>query len=246
MLTTQAQEVPASGTEAGTPTNTVKVKARRNSGDQPYSHYFYYQGLVESYLPPRPHMIDFLYRISFTELSETEQDDYVPQGWAIALVGDGFEQTVPIARGGYFLLPKVSANHTGVTVMFKDQSDKAKIGIGWLVHVGPDQRLRYADFGKAMDEIHLAQHAMPYYHRALDATRSAKYDGLKACFFAPGGTLLIDGKPGAQATVGNCAIVKFDSAKTAGDHVIEFQGPLQLATIVETAPYRDAGNWTPP
>jgi hypothetical protein len=64
-----------------------------------------------------------------------------------------------------------------------------------------------------------------------------KYDTLKACFLEPGGQLLIQGQPVTEAIIGNCALLRFDPARAAGTDEIEFAGPLDVVTIVESRQY---------
>jgi hypothetical protein len=234
-LAARAQEASPPTPREGAAPEAVKVTARKNAGDLPYyEYYFREQGRWYKSLPPRPRMVDFLWRIRFAELSEPEQDAYVPQGWAVAMVGNGFEQTVPVARGGYFLLPVLPVGRWSATIMFKEQSKQGELGVAWMVRVDAAQRLSYADFEKALDEVHGAQNAIPLEWVHLNELRTAKYDGLKACFLDASGTALIDGKPAADATVGTCSILKFDPAKAGSGQVIEFRGPLQVVTVVDT------------
>ena len=88
-----------------------------------------------------------------------------------------------------------------------------------------------------MDEIHVIQKTIPIYHLRVRSVKQAKYDGIKACFRDPGGTVLIDGKPVADATIGNCGVLKFDAGKASHGGTIEFRGPLDIVTVVETADY---------
>jgi hypothetical protein len=236
-LPVRAEDAPPVPQKEGGPPRVFKITARKNAGNLPYGHYFYDQKLLDGYLPPRPRMVDFLWRISFIELSEPEQDAYQPKSWGVALVGDGFEQTLTIGRGGYFRLPELGVGRQDATIMFKEQSMPNVLKVAWVVKVGADQRLSYPEFREAVDEVHAAQRAMPFGYTPLKTERSARFDGLKACFLGAGGTLLIDGKPAADATVGHCSILKFDPARAHSDETIEFRGPLQIVTVVETAHY---------
>jgi hypothetical protein len=53
-------------------------------------------------------------------------------------------------------------------------------------------------------------------------------------------TILIDGRPAADARVGNCSVLKFDPARARGGETIEFSGPLDIVTVVETKAYLHA------
>lgn len=240
-LAAEAQEAPASS-QSTPATPRIKIAARTNAGNLPYRLVFTDQHALESFLPARPRMIDVVWRIRFTEMTVPEQDAYVPQGWAVALVGDSVEQTVPVARGGYFLLPPLPYNLQGATVMIKEQSRANELGIGWIVRVGSAQRLTYAEFGRAMNEVWGAQRQIPVDYTNFMHVRANKYDGLKACFVGGSGDILIDGKPAADATVGTCSILKYDPAKIDSGQVIEFKGPLQVVTVSVISSYLTAKN----
>ncbi len=240
-LTAHAQEA----TSPSAPDNTtprVKVEARKNVGDLPYyEHYIKSQGWTYQQLPPRPRVIDFVWRVSFTDLSEPERDAFVPKGWAVALVGQSFEQTVPVARGGYFLLPVLPQSLWGATIMFNAQTRTARIAVAWVVRMGEGQRLSYADFGRALAEVRGVQIAIPLDWEFVEEVRKANYDALKACFLDAGGEILIDGKLATTQIVGNCSILKFEPAKFASKQTIEFKGPLNVVTLVDTEARRRAG-----
>lgn len=227
--------------QPGRPPDAIKVQARKNPGNLPYRFFIDAQKYLRDYLPAEPRMFDVMYRISFTELSIPEQDAYEPAGWSVSIVGDTVDQTVPVRRGGYFVLPGIAqAYEERATLMFREQSRRKELEVGWIVRVGPEQGLAYSDFARAMDEIHAIQKAMPFYHFRVRTEKYAKYDGIKACFREPGGMALIDGKPAADAAVGNCAVLKFDPAKARRGGVIAFNGPLDIVTIVETSVYLEA------
>jgi hypothetical protein len=242
-LAARAQQAPTAVADEGTPQKTVTVAARKNAGDLPYyENFMREQARVYNSLPPRPRMIDFLWRISFAELTEPERDAYVPKDWAVALVGTGYEQTVQVARGGYFLLPSLPVGRWGATIMIRDQSKPGKLGVAWVVHMNAGQHLSYADFARALDEVHAAQNAMPLASPAHSEVRNAKYDGLKACFLDASGGVFVDGKPSADATVGTCTILKFDPARAGSGQTIEFRGPLQIVTVVNATAYLQPRN----
>jgi hypothetical protein len=230
-----AQEQP------GRPPHAIEVQARKNAGNVPYRFFIDGQKRLRSYLPAEPRMLDVTYRIAFTELSIPEQDAYEPVGWSVSIVGDTVDQTVPLRRGGYFVLPEITqAYEEGATLMFREQSRRKALEVDWIVRVGPEQRMSYTDFARTMDEIHALQKTIPVYHLRVRSVKYAKYDGIKACFRDPGGTVLIDGKPAADATIGNCGVLKFDAGRATRSGTIEFSGPLDIVTVVETADYLSA------
>jgi len=220
------------------PPKSVKVAARKNPGDLRYRFFFDGQKTLLGYLPPEPRMLDVMWRTSFTELPMPEQDAYDPQGWAVSIVSDSVDQVVRVRRGGYFWLPDLPVAYKELaTIMFREQSAPRELGVGWIVRVKPDHRLSYADFGKVMDEIHGVQKAIPVYHFWVHTEKFADYDGVKACFLDADGAVLIDGRPAADARVGNCSVLKFDPARAGAGETIEFSGPLDIVTVVETRPY---------
>jgi hypothetical protein len=237
----QAQEAPAPGsTDTGTP--RVKIEARKNEGDIPqYEHFIKSQGWVYNELPPRPRVIDFLWRISFTDLPEPERDAFVPKEWAVALVGRDFEQTVPVARGGYFLLPVLPQGRWGATIMFNAQTRSERLAVAWAIRLSADKQLRYADFGRALEEVRGVQIAMPPTWEFVREIRNANYDALKACFLDAGSDIFIDGKQVSSQAVGNCKILKYDPTQFVGTQTIEFRGPLNVVTLVDTEARRRAG-----
>jgi hypothetical protein len=237
-LAAHAQDASEEPAYKGGPPRTIKVKARTNPGDLPYWWVFDNQERLQSYLPAGPRMVDLSWRITFRELSLAEQDAWAPKGWAVALVGDGLEQDLQVARGGYFLLPVLPKGGRAATIMFREQSLPGYIGAAWRVRVGAEQRLSLAAIQQAMDEIQGVQRSIPETHVGLKLVRTGKYDAIKACFLASGGSVLVDGTPAADVTIGNCAVLKFDSLKAAGSQAIEFKGPLDIVTVVESEDYR--------
>lgn len=233
-----AQDTPARTEDPGAQPQVVKIKARTNPGDLAYGWVFNNQKLLQAILPAQDRMVDFSYRITFTELGVADQDAWAPQGWAVALVANGFEQNIPVERGGYFLLPGLPQGRRGATIMFREQSLPGHIGAAWRLRVGADRHLPYAGFRQAMDEIRNAQNAIPVGHEGLKLVRTARYDALKACFLAGGGTVLVDGVPAADAAVGSCVVLKYDPALAASGKTIEFKGPLDRVTVVESINYR--------
>lgn len=228
---------PLAAQEAGTPLSAIKIVARKNPGDISYPSFLRTQRKLLSYLPLEPRKLDIMLRISFTELPMAEQDAYMPQTWGVSIVSDSVDETIQVRRGGYFVLPELPlAYQEGASVMLKEQSRRRWVDVGWVVRTDAG-RLPYADFGQAMKELRAVQKEISILSYALRAEKHGKYDTLKACFLDTGGQLLIGGKPAADATVGNCALLKFDPARATGGEDIVFAGPLDIVTIVESRQY---------
>lgn len=229
--------IPAAAQDAGTPPAAIKVVARKNPGDLPYRFFLRGQRQLQSYLPSEPRLLDFKFRISFTELPLAAQDAYLPHSWGVSVVGDSVDETVHLSRGGYFLLPDLAQAYAeDATIMFKEQSRKKWLDVAWIVRTDAG-RLRYADFGQAMNELRALQKKISFFNYSMRAEKHGKYDTLKACFLDAGGQLLVNGQPAADATIGNCALLKFDPARAAGGDEIAFAGPLDIVTIVESRHY---------
>lgn len=230
--------LPAAAQESATPSTTINIVTRKNPGDLPYRWFIRAQRRLLSALPPQPRRLDLMHRISFTELPQAQRDAYLPKSWGVSVVGTTVDQEVEIRRGGYFLIPENPvAYDEDATVMFKEQSRARRVETGWIVRPDPGQRLRYAGFAGALNESKAVQKEISLFDMSLRIEKHAKLDTLKACFLEAGGQLLIAGKPAADAVVGNCALLKFDPARAAGGEEIEFAGPLDIVTLVESRHY---------
>jgi len=221
------------------PPKEIRVQAKKNPGDVRYDLFYDLQLRFNGYLPPEPRLFDAVQRVSFTRLSLAEQDAYDPPDWAVSIVGDGLEETVPVRRGGYFSLPYLpEAYKNRATLMFRDQSKRNYTATAWVMRIGEDRQLSYADFGKAMEQLRQVQDTIPLI-RVLNyrVEKYSKYDGLKACFLDKDGAMLIDGKPAAHAVVGNCWVLKYDPKKADSGELIAFRGALDIVTLIETEPY---------
>lgn len=220
-----AQETPE-------PERVINVKARKNPGDLDYRFFFKGQQEALSYMAPEPRLLDFVFRISFVELSENARDSYVPPPHAVTVVSESVEEEVPVRRGGYFVLPDLpKAYEEDGTIMFKEQSKRRSINVLYQLRLGPEQRLSYADFGKALAEFKAMQKRIPIYKLKFVHVKFAKAEGLRACFREPGGTVTVDGGPIA-ATTGLCTELTFDPARASGGEIV-FDGPLDIVLVGE-------------
>lgn len=213
----------------------VEISRKKNPGDLAYTFFFKAQSLLQSFLPPEPRTIDMRFRLSFAGITGAARDEYFPDTWAVAIVGDTIDHTVPISRGGYFLIPALEqALEEKATLMFNTQTRRNNLSTAWKLRIAEGQRLAYADFARAFDEVKVVQKQIPWYRIGLHEERTARFDGLKACFLEAGGRIDIDGQPAATSTEGTCQILKFDpSAANAGQAEIAFSGPLDIVTLHE-------------
>ena len=232
--TAQAGPTPAaSETAAVREPVPVKINARKNAGDLSYKSFFSGQQLLQSFLPPEPRVIDFTYRLSFTELSPAARDEYVPATWAVAVVGDTFEQVVPVSRGGYFVLPELpQAIKENATVMFNAQTRWRSIEVDFKLRTSPQQTLAYADFARAIEEFKRVQGQIPWYRIGMRAIRNATTRGLRACFRTAGARIEIDGVAAPTRVQGMCHALAFEPSRAnAGPASIGFVGDLDQVTL---------------
>lgn len=216
-------------------THVVKVDARRNPGDVPYLYFWNGQQLLRSYLPPEPRVLQLSYRIRFTELSDRQSDEYMPKSWGVSIVGDHMDQTLDVHRSGYFTLDySQPAIDDDAIIMFKEHTMSRAIGVAWVVRPGEGQSLPYADLRRAMNEVRAVQGQVSPANVALRTIRRTAYNAFKACFLTPDGDIRIDGVSSATARLGNCLLLKYDPALQDRARTIEFVGPLDIVTLVET------------
>lgn len=223
-----AQEAAASGKML----EPVEIKSKKNPGDLPYKSMFGLQSDLLSYLPAEPRMIDMRLRVSFTAIDVPERESYLPDTWAVALVGDTVDQPIPVTRGGYFLLPDLKqAADERATIMFNTQTRKNWLDVAWMVRVNADNTIAYSDLVKAFDDVRSTQRNMPWYRLAFRLEKQAHFDALKACF-SSGGDILLDGAPAETITRGPCKLLKFEPARAAGPaSVITLVGEVAHVTL---------------
>jgi hypothetical protein len=234
-----AHGIGAAAPDEETPPKEIRVQAKKNPGDLPYRRFYDLQQRFMSYLPAEPRLFDAVFRISFTRLYLAEQDAYESKNWAVSIVGNELDETVPLRRGGYFVVPYLeTAYRENATLMFRDQSKHNYVVTAWIMRIDDSHRLTYADFDKALKQLQGVQKAIPLrYLLNFSVEKFSKYDGLKACFLEPGGAVRIDGKQVADAISGKCSVIRFDPAKASSEQIIEFDGELDIVTLIETEPY---------
>lgn len=217
----------------------ITIHRTKNPGDLQYANFVKGWNFLLSSLPPEPRVLDARYRLSFTELSGPAKDDYLPDTWAVAIVGDTLDHTIEVERGGYFVLPQLEqAVKEKATIMFNAQTRKSYLNVAWKFRIAEGQTLSYADFARAFDEVASVQKKIPLYRIGLRDERLARFDGLKACFHPGEGRIEVDGKPAETTSVGSCRVLKFDPAMArtgagARGASIAFIGPLNIVTLHE-------------
>jgi hypothetical protein len=206
----------------------VEMRWKKNPGDFKYREAYQLQRSVLSILPPEPRLIDFRIRVMFAGLSQAERDDFMPAKWGVAIVGDMVDYTIPLGRGGYFVLPDLPiARDEDATLMFNTQTRPKLLGAAFPLRLREGNALPYADFAKAMQQFELVRSKIPWFELGMREIRHAEYDSLRACFSRPGGAILIDGAPAGA----RCAILKFDVSKVDSGATISFKGELENLTL---------------
>ena len=213
----------------------MEITRKKNPGDLSYRTFFDIQSFVQARLPPEPRVIDLTLRVFFTDVAGAARDAYSPDTWAVAIVGETVDQTVPVSRGGYFLLPDLKqAAEERATIMFNTLTRSRTVDTAWKLRTGAGQTLAYADFAKALDEVRFVQQQLPWYRLGLRQMRLVGHDGLRACFHDGAGRIEIDGQAAATIVEGGCQLLKFDPARARdGRSVISFVGPLHIVTLHE-------------
>ncbi len=218
---------------------TVKVKSRKNPGDLPYKAFFKIQQHLLSYLPPEPRMVDLTLRVYHTELSGAERDTYLDPQWSVAVVGETVDVNLPVARGGYFMLPDLpQARAEGATLMFHTQTKKRYVDTAWVLRTGERKEIAYQDLARAFSDVAAVQGKIGWFELGLLDEKRARYDSLKACFQTQDGAILLDGVAVDAIKRGPCAWLKFDPTLLAANPRISFSGPLQLALLDDSANVR--------
>lgn len=237
--------LPAAGSSAQEPAAAavkelapVEIRRKTNAGDLPYRSFFRIYTYLQSLVPPEPRLIDLYQRVNFNGMSQAEQDAFMPESWAVAIVSATIDHTVPVSRGGYFLLPELKqAYEEGGTIMFNTQTAKGYMSMVWKLRIPETQTLSYADFAQALREAEIVQKQIPWYRYGLRYVRRTGHDGLRACFLQPDGHIEIDGKAAATVQHGACQILKFDPAIARdGKAGITFVGPVDIVTLQEVVP----------
>lgn len=236
---------PGLAQETGAPPAEIKIVTRKNPGDLPYRFFLRAQRQLQSYLPPEPRKLDFNFRISFTELPMAERDGYQPLSWGVSVVGDTVDETLALRRGGYFILPELArADEEDATIMFREQSRKKSLDVAWILRTDASGRLPFADIGQALRELRAVQKRISLFSISMRTEKHASYDTLKACFLQAGGELRIGGTGAADATIGQCSLLRLDPARIGSSGAVELAGPVDIVTIVDARDY--PGVLTPP
>ncbi len=222
--------IPAFAQDAAV--SSVEIRSKKNAGDMPYLSAYKVQQRLLSLLPPEPRVSDLRMRVLFTSLSQSEQDDFLPATWAVAVVGTTFEQVVPVSRGGYFLLPEVPiATDEDATLMFNTQTKRKTLSAVWTVRARDGNVLPYRDFARAIDEYELVRRKIGEGEVGMRQLREHRPNALRACFVNREGAILVDGAASGAVARGSCWLLQFDAARAGTASVITFSGALETLTL---------------
>lgn len=225
--------LPAPAWADDTPqSETIKIVSRKNPGDLRYNWAIDIQTTLNGWLPAEPRLTDFTMRMLFADLTSQQSDEFLPDDWGVAIVGDTVDHTVKIRRGGYFDLPDLpKARDEGATLMFHAQTKRRKIGVAWQLRTNGHE-LSYLDFGRALDEVKGTQARIPVYRIGARHVKYAKVDAIKACFAGPEGRVEVDGA--APVVRGPCALLVYSPAMREANPMIRFRGELASLTLEES------------
>lgn len=223
---------------------SVQVTAKR-SGEQAfaeveYAPYIRDYSYMRKQLPQESRLIDMWERFRYAAMSLTDQDAYTPPRDGITIVSPSVKATVPVRRGGYFILPAIGqAYFEEGTIQVRQAIDRQyhTMYIAFSLKLGADQRSSYTDLGKASRQIAAVQGKISSFHNGLKHVKHARHDAIKACFLDAGGAILVAGQALADGGHGNCKILALDPVRIASGEAIEFSGPLDIVTFVDRRDY---------
>lgn len=230
LLSVHAQSTTSQADQDNVP-QSVKVAKKKNPGDLPYDGFYKLQERLLAYMPSEPRTIDFSSRASFNTLEKQERDDYSPQNWGVAIVGDSVDYVVPMIRGGYFVLPDLpQARAEKAKLLFNTTTQKNFLKTAWILR-HHDNTLSYADFARSFDEVKQIQEKIKWYELSFRDEKYSKFDALKACFLKTGGTILLGDAPAKTQGQGRCIVLKFDQEQTKSNPTIKFVGELEIVAL---------------
>jgi len=235
----QAQEAPA-------PMQSVQVAGARIKDTAPsaelaYAGYIRDYSFLRKQLPRESRLIEIWERFHYASMSLADQDAYTPPHGSIAIVSQSVNETVPVRRGGYFILPQVGQAYLEEgTIQVRQAIDRHyhSMFVAFSLHLGADQRSSYAELGKAARQIDAVKGKISSYHVALTDLKRERHDAIKACFLGAGGAILVAGQPAADGASGDCKILALDPKRIASGEAIEFSGPLDIVTFVDRRDYQ--------
>ncbi len=230
---------------APVPVASVQVAGARIKGEAPgaelaYAGYIRDYSFLRKQLPRESRLIEIWEKFHYASMSLADQDAYTPPHGSIAIVSQSVNETVPVRRGGYFILPQVGQAYLEEgTIQVRQAIDRHyhSMFVAFSLRLGADQRTSYADLGKASRQIDAVKGKISSYHVALTDLKRERHDAIKACFLDAGGTILVAGQAVADGLSGDCKILALDPARIAGGAPIAFAGALDIVTFVDRRDY---------
>jgi hypothetical protein len=224
---------------------SVQVTGARINGEEPYAEvpygpYIRDYSFLRKQLPRESRLIEMWEMFHYASMSAAQQDAYMPPRDGIAIVSQSVKATVPVRRGGYFILPQVAQAYLEEgTIQVRQAIDRQyhTMYIAFSLHLDPDQRTSYADLGKASRQIDAVLGKISPFHQGLKHIRQGRHDAIKACFLDDGSSIRVAGQAVADGVRGNCKILALDPARVASGEAIEFSGALDIVTFVDRRDY---------
>jgi hypothetical protein len=224
---------------------SVQVTGARSKVEEPYTEvdygpYIRDYSYLRKQLPQESRLIEIWERFHYASMSLAQQDDYLPPRDGIAIVSNSVKATVPVRRGGYFILPQIGQAYLeDGTIQVRQAIDRQyhAMYIAFSLHLGADQRTSYADLGKASQQIDAVQGKISSFHHGLKDIKHQRHDAIKACFLDAGSAILVAGQAVVDGARGNCKLLALDRVRIASGEAIEFSGALDIVTFVDRRDY---------
>lgn len=206
----------------------------------PYPSYIRDYSYLRKQLPQESRLIEMWEVFRYASMSLAQQDAYLPPSDGIAIVSQSVKATVPVRRGGYFILPQVGQAYLEEgSIHVRQAIDRQyhTMYIAFSLLLGADQRTSYAELGKASGQIDSVQGKISAYHQGVQHIKRARHDAIKACFLDGGGAILVAGQAVADGSSGDCKILTLDPVRIASGEPIAFSGALDIVTFVDRRDY---------
>lgn len=239
-LQAHAQEQAAPAPMQSVQVTGARIRDAAPSAELAYAGYIRDYSFLRKQLPEESRLIEIWERFHYASMSLADQDAYTPPHGGIAIVSQSVNETVPVRRGGYFILPQVGQAYLEEgTIQVRQAIDRHyhSMFVAFSLRLGADQRSSYAELGKASRQIDAVKDKISSYHLGLKDLKRERHDAIKACFLGAGGSILVGDRAMADATRGDCRILTLDPARIARGETIAFSGPLDIVTFVDRRDY---------